>query len=188
MGKSLAAFLLGAQFIVEAVFPHLNRIKHPDELEQERRQKEWEAKREAETHATLSERMIADANEEAAYINSLKLSFAASSKEYFDDKFMVDESNKLGDQMQAESRDPVKDRITLRKYAVDIEQLRLHEMRRNKRRDDLQAEVDYHVSEMRRWEDRAYAARDSKEKAHCERESETHKYKAYYANVAKDNM
>ncbi|MFN8549899.1 MAG: hypothetical protein U0103_00325 [Candidatus Obscuribacterales bacterium] len=188
MGKSMAAFLLSIQFIVEAIFPHLNRIKSPEELERERLNKAWSDKKDADARAVLEQRLTEDASVEAAYLNSLKLSYAAGSKEYFDDAFYTGERNKLIAQTASESRDPEKDRITLRKYAVDIEQLRLHEMRRKQRKMDLQKEVDYHVSEMRRWEDRAYAASDSKEKSHCERESEIHKYKAYYANVAKENL
>jgi len=187
LGKSFAGLLLGGQFIVEAIFPHLNRQKHPLEEEYERYQREWEAKREAEAQNALKKRAMDDANEEAAYINSLKLSFAHS-KELYEDHFLTEQRNKLVDQMQVESKDPEKDRILLRKYAVDVEQLRLHEMRQNQRRQQLQTEVDYHVSEMKRWRDRAYAAHDSKERTHCERESEAHQYKAYYANVAIDNI
>lgn len=188
IGKSLAAFLLSVQFIVEAVFPHLNRIKSPDELERERLDKQWTDKKEAIARTELERRLNEDINEEAAYLNSLKLSYAAGSRECFDDAFYTGERNKLIAQTESEPGDPEKDRITLRKYAVDIEQLRLHELHRKQRKMDLQKEVDYHVSEMRRWEDRAYAASDSKEKSHCERESEIHKYKAYYANVAKENL
>lgn len=186
-GKNLATLFLGAQFIVEAIFPHLNRQKHPLEKEYERVQKEWEAKREAEAQSDLAKRMAEDAQEETAYLNSLKLSFTHS-KEFHDDAFLIDERNKLVEEIETESKDPAKDRITLRKYAVDVEQLRLFEMRQNERRMQLQKEVDYHVSEMKRWQDRAYAARDSKERTHCERESEVHQYQAYYANVAKDNI
>ncbi len=187
IGKSLAALLLGGQFLVEAIFPHLNRQKHPLEEEYERVQLEWKAKREAEAQSALEKRAMDDANEEAAYINSLKLSFAHS-KELYEDNYLTDQRNQLVDQMAVQSKDPEKDRITLRKYAVDVEQLRLHEMRQNRRRMDLQKEVDYHVSEMRRWKDRAYATNDNEEKTHCEREAEVHQYKAYYANVAKDNI
>jgi hypothetical protein len=135
----------------------------------------------------LKKRLMEDANEEAAYLNSLKLSFAHS-KELYEDHFLADQANTLVDEIEVESKDPEKDRITLRKYAVDVEQLRLHEIRQNQRRQQLQEEVDYHVSEMHRWRDRAYAAHDSKQKTHCERESEAHQYKAYYANVAIDNI
>ncbi|MBI2811404.1 MAG: hypothetical protein HYX67_11325 [Candidatus Melainabacteria bacterium] len=187
LGKSFAMLLLGGQFIVEAIFPHLNRQKHPYELEYERNQREWEAKRDSDAQSALKKRVMDDANEEAAYLNSLKLSFAHS-KELYEDNFLAEQRNKLVDQMEAESKDPEKDRITLRKYAVDVEQLRLFEMRQNQRREQLQNEVDYHVSEMKYWHDRAYAAHDSKERTHCEREKEVHQYKAYYAKVARENI
>jgi|LakMenEpi03Aug12_release.lakeMendotaPanAssembly.Ray.scaffolds.fasta_scaffold133446_1 hypothetical protein len=186
MGKGFAAALLLAQFIVEAVFPHLNRNKHPDELEFERAQKEWQAKRDTDARKALEDRVTNDANEEAAYLNSLRLSFAHR-KESCDDAFLVEERNNLVDQMEAESRDPEKDRILLRKYAVEIEQLRLHEMLRNQRRRDLQKETDYHVSEMRHWVERANDAPDSEEKARCMRESEIHGNKAQHANNAFEN-
>ncbi len=187
LGKSFATLFLSGQFILEGIFPHLNRQKHPYEEEYERYQREWEAKRDSEAQSALEKRVMDDANEEAAYLNSLKLSFAHS-KELYEDNFLADQRNKLVDQMEEESKDPEKDRITLRKYAVDVEQLRLFELRQNQRREQLQNEIDYHVSEMKRWDDRAYAAHDSKERTHCEREREVHQYKAYYAKVARGNI
>lgn len=187
MGKSFAAFLIGTQFIVEAIFPHLNRQKHPDELERERREKEWKAKRDSEINEALERRLAADAREEAAYINSLKLSYVATAKEYYDDRFYTDERNKLVDQIERESKDPEKDRITLRKYAVDVEQLRVHEMRRKQRKNAILNEVDYHVSEMKRWDDRARHANDIAERARCEREFEVHETKAHHARIAHEN-
>ncbi|CAN5235063.1 hypothetical protein BH10CYA1_BH10CYA1_08430 [soil metagenome] len=187
LGKSFAALFLGGQFILEGIFPHLNRQKHPYEEEYERYQQEWESKRESAAQDAVKKRVVDDASEEAAYLNSLKLSFAHS-KELYEDNFLAEQRNKLVDQMTVDTKDPEKDRITLRKYAVDVQQLRLFEMRQNQRREQLQNEIDYHVSEMKDWDDRAYAAHDSKERTHCEREKEVHQYKAYYAKVAKENI
>jgi hypothetical protein len=187
IGKCFAALYLGIEYLVEAVFPHLNRKKDPYELEYERDQQEWEAKREADSQRILNKRIVDEANEDAAYLNSLKVRFAHAPDAY-EDEFLTEQTNKLVAQRDEDPANLEKDRITLRKYAVDLEQLRKHEMRQNQRRESLKDEFNYHEAEMKRWSDRAHAAYDSKEKRLCEREMEVHKYKAQYAKIAHENI
>lgn len=186
-GKHLAAFLLGIEFIVEAIFPHLNRQKTPDELKKEREQIEWEEKREREVIEDEKNRAVADINEESDYINSLKVSYVHT-RDGNNDKAFIDASNKLIAECNAGSCDQRDARITLRKYAVDVEQLRLHEVRLNRRRDDLLSEIDYHVSEESNWINRANASTDSREKSRCKREAEHHQKKVYEAQKALQNI
>jgi hypothetical protein len=188
LGRGFAVALLLGQFIVEAIFPHLNRNRHrhPDELILERQEEERRAKQEAAERKALEERIHADAKEEAAYINSLKLGFAHR-KEFLDDAFFAEEHNKRIDEMEAGSKDPEKDLAVLRKNAVEAEQLRLQEIRRNERRKQLKRESDYHVSEKIYWRNRADSEPDSEEKARCERQSDYHRDQARYANTARTN-
>jgi hypothetical protein len=187
IGKCFAALYLGIQYLFEAVFPHLNRNKDPLELEYERYQREWEAKREADSQRILNKRIVDEANEDAAYLNSLKARFAHAADAY-EDEFLTEQTNKLAAPRDEDPANLEKDRITLRKCAVDVEQLRKHEMVQNQRRESLKDEFNHHDAEMKRWSDRAHAAYDSKEKRLCEREMEVHKYKAQYAKIAHENI
>lgn len=186
VGKWLAMLILGAQYLLEAVFPHLNRQKTPQELEAEREQREWEEERERNAQEEAISAVRAEGGAGDAHLGSIKADF-----KYSGDRNLAAEleayRNRLTDRL-SDSPDPYLDQVYLRKNTVEAENLHALESARNQRRRQLQDEEKYHKREQERWEDRARAVSDSKEEWRYKREAEHHKMHACHAKTAYENI